>query len=65
MGVSQGEGNRREMEEKFGMDGNSLLVLQSVTSLVIPKDGTQQMRRTRLPEMSTALLETAGVLNMN
>lgn len=53
------------MEEEFGMDGNSPVVPQPVTPLVIPRDGTQQMRSTRLPEMSAALLETAGVLNIN
>lgn len=53
------------MEEKCGMDGNSALVPQPETPPVIPKDGTLQMRSTRLPGMSAALLETAGVLNMN
>lgn len=55
MGVSQEE--RGGMEAKFGME--------TLHWFFSPKDGTQQMRSTRLPEMSTVLLETAGVLNMN
>lgn len=52
--VGKRKGNGREIEEKFGMDGNSPLVPQPAIPLAaaaIPKDGTQQMRSTRLPEM--------------
>lgn len=64
-GAKKREGNGREMEEKFGMDGNSPLIPEPAIPPMIPKDGSQQMRSTRLPDVSGALVETAGVPNVN